>query len=165
MVLEAEGATAASDRGTVARLFYTSQAAPGLSDADLQAILATARAQNAARGVTGLLLLSNGVFSQILEGEEAALRYLVGRIANDRRNHSLEILLVERAVPRVFEHWAMAYLPLDGPAGGRVRATLGLETLDDLRCLVATGREPFDALLQAIVAEMAAGEATGSTWV
>lgn len=147
----------------VARLLYMSQAAPGLSDEELQSVLSTARRKNLARGVTGLLLLSNGVFSQILEGDEAVLRQLVGQIANDRRNHSLEILLVERGVRRVFDQWAMAYLPLDGAAGGRLKATAGLETLEDLRRMVAAGREPFDALLDAIVDEMVETERLGST--
>lgn len=162
MVTEDGPPMRATDTG-FARLVYMSQATPGLEDADLQGILATARERNPARGVTGLLLYSNGVFFQLLEGPEPILIRLVGSIAGDPRNHSLEMLAIDRDVERLFDGWAMAYLPLDSPAGGRIRATAGLNTLDDLRALIERGRQPFDVFLNAILEEMVATEAEGST--
>ena len=55
---------------------YTSLARPGLQESDLEAIGTTAQRENAARGITGLLIFNGTHFLQIIEGAPDALRQL-----------------------------------------------------------------------------------------
>jgi hypothetical protein len=90
------------------RLTYVSSASRGFAPAELEAILAAARANNAAEGVTGLLLFHDGNFLQTLEGDEQAVRRIYARIECDPR-HGGCIVLERRSVPsRLFGEWAMA---------------------------------------------------------
>jgi hypothetical protein len=90
------------------RLTYVSSASRSFAPAELEAILATARVNNAAEGVTGLLLFHDGNFLQTLEGEEHAVRRIYARIERDPR-HVGCIVLERRAVhSRLFDDWAMA---------------------------------------------------------
>ena len=52
----------------ISQLIYTSDAAEGLTDADLGCILATSQRNNAEMGLTGMLLYGRGRFIQVLEG-------------------------------------------------------------------------------------------------
>lgn len=89
------------------RLIYCSQAAPDLSDGDLQAILVTARRRNAELGVTGYLLYDDGCFIQALEGESETVRRLADEIAMDPRHTDFDILAIDPIDEREFGDWAM----------------------------------------------------------
>jgi hypothetical protein len=90
------------------RLTYVSSASRGFAPVVLEAILAAARANNTAEGVTGLLLFHDGNFLQTLEGDEQAVRRIYARIEHDPR-HGGCIVLERRSVPsRLFGEWAMA---------------------------------------------------------
>lgn len=62
------------------QLIYSSWAAPDLDMADLTAMLAESRTRNQTSGITGVLVLVDGVFFQILEGEKGDVLDLTKRI-------------------------------------------------------------------------------------
>ncbi len=93
------------------QLIYVSTAAQPFSDDELRALLAQARPRNQATGLTGLLLYSEGLFLQLLEGAEATVRELYyGPIARDLRHRRLHVLADGPLAARTFPDWHMGFL-------------------------------------------------------
>lgn len=91
------------------RLVYSSAARAGMDEAELKRILEAARTRNARREVTGMLLYRDGVFLQLLEGQEVDVRYVYSRIAQDPRHHRVVKLMEETITQRDFASWSMGY--------------------------------------------------------
>ena len=98
----------------VFRLIYASRSRIGGEAAALASILARARANNAAAGITGVLLHSPDGFAQVLEGSLAAVGATFERIQNDPRHGEVAVLEAGRADARLFAGWTMA--AVDGTA-------------------------------------------------
>ena len=96
------------------RLLYISTAREAVSPDMLADILRTSRHNNAAVGVSGLLIVGGRRFLQALEGPEAAVRATYDRIARDPRHFAIVKLGCEQIADRQFAHWAMG-----AQAGGR----------------------------------------------
>jgi hypothetical protein len=94
-------------------LVYVSSATELFSRAELDDILAASRRNNAAAGVTGMLLYKDGNLMQVLEGDEAAVRDTYARIALDPRHRGLLVLLEQAVEERQFEDWTMAFRDLE----------------------------------------------------
>ncbi len=94
----------------VRQLVYLSNARPGLEDGDIENILTTSRRNNGARDVTGLLLFSDGVFIQALEGIPAKIESMFQMISADQRHDQLDVLFDGTVPGRTFAAWAMAYI-------------------------------------------------------
>ena len=90
-------------------LAYLSSATNLPSLDDLRAILAQARRNNEAHGITGLLLYHDGNFFQVLEGPRDAVESCYGRILADPRHRGQILLLSNSAPARRFGDWSMAY--------------------------------------------------------
>ena len=76
----------------------------------VRSILATSRRNNLRLGITGVLLISQGYFAQLLEGSRPAVDSLLDRIMRDRR-HSDIVSVHERSVGlRDFGSWSMAFV-------------------------------------------------------
>lgn len=93
----------------IKQLIYTSDAAEGLTDADLQAILESARRNNVQWGLTGMLLFGRGHFIQVLEGPDEAIETLMSRIAADARNTALRRLMERVIEAPEFADWSMGF--------------------------------------------------------
>lgn len=93
------------------QLVYVSFAAPGLTPDDLEAIAASARARNAAAGLTGLLLHQGGSFYGVLEGPRTRVFRRMEAIITDRRHSGVRILREERVAARRFANWSFGALP------------------------------------------------------
>ena len=92
------------------RLIYISSAAGRFGQPQLDEILATSRINNAARGLTGMLLFHDGCFFQVLEGEAESIDRTFATISRDTR-HGGVIVLESRAVAeRGFPQWSMGYV-------------------------------------------------------
>lgn len=74
----------------------------------VQELVASSRAANAKRDVTGMLLFSGNHFAQILEGSTDALIELYSHIRADSRHHDVFTLSFEPVEQREFGDWAMA---------------------------------------------------------
>ncbi len=90
-------------------LVYVSSATRDFSVAELSAMLATFRENNARHGITGLLLYKDGHFMQVLEGEAEPLAELFRRIARDPRHKGVITLLEQEVAERSFGEWSMAF--------------------------------------------------------
>ena len=110
---------------TVFRLIYRSHSlVPATEqDGELGNILRAARAANAARSITGALLVYDNWFAQTLEGPEASVRELFSKIKRDKRHDTVEIRSEGVVKDRVFSRWAMARVAEHGEADIPLMAT------------------------------------------
>ncbi len=93
-------------------IVYTSAASKLLSDQDLTEILNSCRTNNQKLNVTGMLLYSEGVFIQVLEGDENTISELYQRILLDPRHHSTLLLTQGALDKRQFPDWRMGFRKL-----------------------------------------------------
>ena len=94
----------------ILRLVYVSAATELLGDAALATLLAESRAHNAADGITGMLLYTDGSFIQVLEGPVAAVRACYARILVDPRHTRVTTVFEEESEGRDFAEWTMGFL-------------------------------------------------------
>jgi hypothetical protein len=95
------------------RLLYVSQAMPAITEEQVQDILVSARRNNPAAGLTGVLVSGGGLFMQVLEGpEQPVLRQYV-KILDDRRHSDCRILHLSPAIDRMFDKWSMGVIGSD----------------------------------------------------
>lgn len=96
------------------RCLYASRVAGHLSGAALDEILAQSRANNPARGITGLLCHANEYFVQVVEGGRAPVSALLCAIYADKRHCDVTPMLFEEISERRFGNWTMGRINLDG---------------------------------------------------
>lgn len=75
------------------RVLYVSRAIPGLTFFDVYDIIRTALKENSKRGLTGALLVADGYFIQVLEGQAGAVQECFQRIETDNRHTSIQLRL------------------------------------------------------------------------
>lgn len=127
------------------RLIYISTARSELSASELDGILRASRRNNAAVGVTGLLIVGGRRFLQALEGPADAVLHTYDRIKADAR-HFAAVTLDNRPISlRGFPRWAMGHQPSRALRGDGSVA-------DDVAALIAPIAEPT---MQAYFAEFA----------
>lgn len=93
----------------VFQLGYASAATHPFSDEELVDLLATSRASNAERGISGLLLYHEGSFLQVLEGDRSVVEALFDRIGEDPRHTDKLLLFRRQGVARCFDEWTMGF--------------------------------------------------------
>lgn len=98
---------------TVYQIVYTSMATNAMDDNELKNILLKARATNHELRITGLLLYSEGMILQVLEGEESVVRGLYEKIKADSRHTAVSTVSEEVVERRVFPDWSMGFVPLN----------------------------------------------------
>lgn len=91
------------------RLIYTSHAELDLRLSDIKEILATARTNNHALDVCGMLFYNAKYFLQALEGEEQNVQSLFDKIAEDFRHEGVHIISREEITQPLFSDWSMGY--------------------------------------------------------
>jgi len=107
-------------------LIYNSVATSEEAASEVYDILRASRANNAASQVTGMLLLAEGSFFQVLEGAPAAVDETFARIAKDRRHTRVTTIIREPIARRSFSEWTMGLASLTA-------ADIGLDSgLNDL---------------------------------
>jgi hypothetical protein len=89
------------------RLIYASRAAEAITADALLPIMKSSRTKNAAAGITGVLVYSDGVFLQLLEGGRSAVSALYNRIACDARHRDVVLLAYDEVDERRFAGWSM----------------------------------------------------------
>ncbi len=73
------------------RIAYVSRAVEGLGDASIYDIIRTAHNRNGASGLTGALLVMDGHFIQVLEGDGYRVRECFRAIQADRRHTDVDL--------------------------------------------------------------------------
>ena len=96
------------------RVVYVSEAVVAFSPADLSALLRKSQANNANRGLTGILLSAGGHFMQVLEGPADAVVERLDVISADPRHRRVHRFLCEPTTARLFGRWTMGLLNVDG---------------------------------------------------
>lgn len=99
---------------------YTSIATREMTKDDLIRIAASARRNNASKGVTGMLVYKDRHFMQILEGPEAVVRDTFEKISTDGRHSRMIELAWHKIAHRAFERWWMEMADLSDPALARI---------------------------------------------
>jgi len=94
-------------------LVYVSSAVKPFSQPALVKLLEKSHANNAKRGITGLLLYKDGNFMQVLEGEEDVVRTLYRKIARDPRHRGVITLSQGPLAARQFPDSSMAFRDLN----------------------------------------------------
>lgn len=84
--------------------------------AEIEQILASARAKNQNYQITGALMFNAGYFAQILEGAHDEIQAIFERIQYDARHSQVIILSFEPISERVFTQWSMGYIGTDSAA-------------------------------------------------
>ena len=95
---------------SVFQTFYVSRATVPFDNAAVQSILQVSRRNNARVDVTGCLLFSGRCFAQVLEGDQAVVRALAGRVAADARHLDVRFLRETSGEEREYADWSMGYL-------------------------------------------------------
>ncbi|MCY4745671.1 BLUF domain-containing protein [Pelomonas sp. UHG3] len=93
------------------RMIYASRSAGVLGPADVKDIVRSSVRNNAPLGVTGALILSNGIFLQCLEGDHLAVNALYHRILLDPRHREPAILAFSEVDARLYGAWNMGLVP------------------------------------------------------
>jgi hypothetical protein len=91
------------------QLVYVSAAIGQLDPREVDAILQSARRNNPAQSVTGLLLCIDSGFLQVLEGPASGVEQIYRRILNDRRHTGQRVLFDEPVEARSFAQWSMGF--------------------------------------------------------
>lgn len=89
------------------RLIYASRTAGVLTPLDVRDIVQRSQRNNRRLGITGALLLSNGIFLQCLEGDHIAVNALYHRILLDARHTDPAILSFTEIDSRMYAEWSM----------------------------------------------------------
>lgn len=95
------------------RIIYCSRATRPLGSEKLIGLLAQARDDNRASGITGLLLYSHQSFLQLIDGDNDAIDRLYANIAHDPRHDSLRVLLDAEVSTRKYPDWTMGFAHLN----------------------------------------------------
>ena len=91
------------------QLVYMSSARPELTKDALIEILAAAQTNNAKRGITGLLLHSNGNLIQVIEGTKENVEALYSKVENDSRHEHPMVLYRKDIARRDFPEFKMGF--------------------------------------------------------
>lgn len=103
------------------QIAYMSAARPRMSDADVHDILRASTVNNRRDGLSGMLLLVDGTFFQVLEGEREMVEQTYRRIAKDTRHSALLRVLERERADRDFPNWTMGFEKVfHGDPGGDI---------------------------------------------
>jgi uncharacterized membrane protein (DUF373 family) len=80
-----------------------------MSSQALLGLLQQSRDNNAANGVTGMLLYGNTTFLQVLEGDENVIDNLINKIRKDSRHTNMKMLDRRTIQQRQYSDWSMGF--------------------------------------------------------
>lgn len=93
-------------------VIYVSVADPGLTRADIAAMVGNAQANNARDALTGALIYNGQNFMQLLEGPVARVEACLARIRADLRHNGMIEIRRRLVEARDFAEFSMLYRPL-----------------------------------------------------
>jgi hypothetical protein len=92
------------------QIIYTSTAVALFSKDQLKTLLTTARRNNHALQVSGMLVYDDGFFMQVLEGPERVVDGLYASIEKNPRHDNIRLLLRHRIKEKEYEEWSMGFV-------------------------------------------------------
>ena len=91
------------------QLVYVSHTNYSMSNEDIKTILDISRKNNIHDNITGLLIYSNQLFFQVLEGPRDAVDACYSRVSKDDRHGAPSIMWQDDVAERSFPSWRMGY--------------------------------------------------------
>jgi hypothetical protein len=92
------------------RLAYVSYPAADLAPKEVSRIIQVSRVNNAARGMTGVLVYTGTDFAQLIEGRHESVEALWRKLRADPRHRDVVPFIDEPTERPWFETWRMGYL-------------------------------------------------------
>jgi inhibitor of KinA sporulation pathway (predicted exonuclease) len=90
-------------------ILYLSTASHLMKEDELVSLLQVSRNNNKRKGLSGMLLYSEGTFIQLLEGDEDQLKSTYQAIEKDRRHYNIIKMLDGESSERHFPEWTMGF--------------------------------------------------------
>ncbi len=122
------------------QLVYCSAASHFISRAELTDILESSRRNNICKGITGMLLYSDGSFFQVLEGEENNIDELMAILAKDPRHQRITVIIREPIAERSFCDWSMGYADISAVETCEFTGSSAADTCANPLAQVSEGR-------------------------
>lgn len=97
------------------QLIYSSTATQNFSEEQLAQLLKISARNNQRRGITGLLVYSQGTFLQVLEGEANEVEEAFQTIKTDARHRDIQQHVLNTVKAREFSQWHMGFRSLKKP--------------------------------------------------
>ncbi|TXD96150.1 BLUF domain-containing protein [Psychrobacter frigidicola] len=94
----------------ILRLTYISHYNPDNAKLEVARILQQAQRNNERNGVTGVLVLNDDFFLQSIEGARPVINELLGKLVEDTRHFSLQVIECREIEQRRWNKWSMKYL-------------------------------------------------------
>ena len=131
---------------TLHQIVYVSKPTRSMTPGDLRELLIKARINNHFKDVTGMLLVDDDSFLQVLEGPKEAVMALYRKIERDPR-HTQCITVAERPIPqRDFGGWSMGLAHIEGQ---HMKSLPGLTDLQSARRMLTESGAP-ESLVEVI---------------
>ena len=90
-------------------IYYSRQMVQGeAADAEVDQIIRGSIGSNRAAGLTGLLLVHDGWFLQVIEGQREVLDRLLSKLETDPRHRNISVIDRTPVSDRRFADWSMA---------------------------------------------------------
>jgi hypothetical protein len=93
----------------VYQLAYFSAARPGLTEHDVHGILRASTVNNKRVGLSGMLMLLDDTFFQVLEGDRDVVEQTFQRISKDTRHSGVIRVVAQDRPERSFPRWSMGF--------------------------------------------------------
>lgn len=93
----------------VSQIIYCSRKGDTFDETQLDDFLKQIRRKNKKNRVTGILLLCDNHFFQVIEGETAFLSNLYQELKKDERHYNIVKMLEQTVEEREFPNWSMGY--------------------------------------------------------
>ena len=97
------------DAHILVSMTYASRANPDVSAQDFNEILKQAQKNNAANGITGMLIFNKNYFLQTIEGPRAQINRLLYSLIADQRHRDLQLIETRELKHREWAKWSMNY--------------------------------------------------------
>lgn len=98
-----------TDAHILVSMTYASRANSDVSANDFNEILQQAQRNNAANGITGMLIFNKDYFLQTIEGPRAQINRLLYSLIADQRHHDLQLIETRELKHRLWAKWSMNY--------------------------------------------------------
>lgn len=98
-----------TDAHILVSMTYASRANSDVSANDFNEILQQAQRNNAANGITGMLIFNKDYFLQTIEGPRAQINRLLYSLIADQRHHDLQLIETCELKHRLWAKWSMNY--------------------------------------------------------
>lgn len=123
------------------QLVYSSSPAKKMLQSHLYIILRNARLKNKRANITGLLVFTDGIFLQVLEGDENAVRTIFQKIQSDTRHQNITTLFEGHVADRAFPNWEMAYA---SPSARDMANWSGLDNATTIQAILSSMKSKPD---------------------